>query len=240
MVALRLPGDRAGKAVGGRAAALRCGGRPFGPTALRCSVPGGERRTRPRMAGISLRELPVLGARTGCARRIALGRCATPVPLRSSAPQRRFAARPPTALPAAPSGSKASATSQFTATRRAVASCTAGSRRGAGGRRVRRLCGAEQRSAAGAVRRAAPDRRERYGPAPFRGRSRMHRRRPAELRWRPRSNSACALLPAGTGGPPARPAQGSPRIARAAAAKLHTPPTRTSACSAHAKHHAST
>ena len=46
------------------------------------------------------------------------------------------------------------------AARRAVASCAVGSRRGAGGRRVRRLCGAEQRSAAGAVRRAAPDRRE--------------------------------------------------------------------------------
>jgi len=41
--------------------------------ALRCSVPEGSRRTRPRMAGISLRELPMLGAQTCAARRIARG-----------------------------------------------------------------------------------------------------------------------------------------------------------------------
>src|SRR6476646_7836041 len=96
--------ERARKALGGRAATLRCGGRRFAETPLRAkalasalafarrktvrrdglssglsaSVPGGERRTRPRTGGISLRELPVLGARTGCARRIALRRCATP------------------------------------------------------------------------------------------------------------------------------------------------------------------
>ena len=136
---------------------------------LRCSVPGGERRTRPRTAGISLRELPVLGAQTGCARRIALRRCATPVPLRSSAPQRRSAARPPTALPAPPSGVTRSASRRHVAVRRAVASCTVGSRRGAGGWRLRRLCGAEQRSAAGAVRRAAPDRREAFMGRPRSG-----------------------------------------------------------------------
>ena len=60
----------------------------------------------------------------------------------------------------------------------------------------------------GSPARSAGPARSVYGPAPFRGRSRMHRSRPAE-----------------------RAAQGSPRIARAAAAKLHTPLARTSACS---------
>jgi hypothetical protein len=39
---------------------------------LRCSPPGVERRTRPRMAGIDRWSLPMLGAQTGCARPIAL------------------------------------------------------------------------------------------------------------------------------------------------------------------------
>ena len=66
------------------------------PSGARC--PGGERRTRPRTGGILLRRLPVLGAQTGCARRLALRRCATPEPLRSSAPQRRTPGHPPTTL----------------------------------------------------------------------------------------------------------------------------------------------
>ena len=131
--------DRACKAVGGRAAALRCGGRRCAPTRPRgARVPGGARRTRPRTGGISLRELPVLGAQTGCARRIAFWRCATPAPLRSSAPQRRSAARPPTALRAPPSGSKTSATDTLVAIRRSLARRAARSRRGAGGRRALR------------------------------------------------------------------------------------------------------
>jgi len=66
------------------------------PSGARC--PGGERRTRPRTGGILLRRLPVLGAQTGYARPLALRRCATPEPLRSSAPQRRTPGHPPTAL----------------------------------------------------------------------------------------------------------------------------------------------
>ncbi len=86
------------KALGAWPGVLRCSGRRAAPTDLRCSVLGGERRTRPRTGGILLRRLPVLGAQTGYARPLALRRCATPEPLRSSAPQRRTPGHPPTAL----------------------------------------------------------------------------------------------------------------------------------------------
>ena len=66
------------------------------PTALRCSRRGGERRTRPRAAAVLLRKPAALGAQTGGARRVALGRRATPTALRSSTPQRRAAGHPPT------------------------------------------------------------------------------------------------------------------------------------------------
>ena len=153
------------KAVGGRAAALRCGSRRCAPTALRCSWPGGERRTRPRTGGNSLRELPVLGARTRCARRIAFGRCATPEPLRPSAPQRHFAARPPTVLRAAPSGSKTCASRRSVATRTAVANRRFTQRCGwaAGAAPLRRR--AAQRSGGSPAHRAGPA-RGAYGPAP--------------------------------------------------------------------------
>ena len=114
---------------------------------LRCSLRGATSTTRPWVQG--LRHVEVVA-----------GYRSNPAALRSSAPQRRSAARPPTALPAPPSDSRSSATSRLAAARCVVASCAVGSRRGAGGWRLRRLCGAEQRSAAGAVRRAAPDRRE--------------------------------------------------------------------------------
>ena len=122
---------RARKAAGGRPSVLHCGGRREAPTALRCSVPGGERRTRPRTGGILLRRLPVLGAQTGCARRLALRRCATPKPLRSSAPQRRTPGHPPTAL-------RRTSGSQWQESTAVHAEVRVGGRRSA-------CCGAEQR-----------------------------------------------------------------------------------------------
>jgi hypothetical protein len=89
---------RARKAVGGWPAALRCGGRRFASTALRCSVSAGERRTRPRTGGTRLRRTPVLGARTTALDASPHGDAQTREALRSSAPQRRAAGQPPTAL----------------------------------------------------------------------------------------------------------------------------------------------
>jgi len=143
------------KAVGGRAAALRCGGRRCAPTPLRCSGPGGERRTRPRMAGISLS-------------RAAYARCSDR--LRST--HRLMAMRNPRApallgaaeaLRRSPAHGLAGTTERVDKERCEHAlrgsmryrSRAAGSRRGAGGRRVLRLCGAEQRSAAGLERYSA-------------------------------------------------------------------------------------
>ena len=78
------------KAAGGRASALQCGGRRFAATSLRCSVPGGERRTRPYA------RCAVNGAQTTSLDR-ACG-AATPEPLRSSAPHRCAATHPPATL----------------------------------------------------------------------------------------------------------------------------------------------
>ena len=84
------------KAVGGQPSALHCGGRRCASTALRCSVPGGERRTRPPGRHLAAR-LP-----SRCSDRLRsthrLRRSRNPVALRSSAPQRRAAGRPPAAL----------------------------------------------------------------------------------------------------------------------------------------------
>ena len=87
---------RVRSAAGGQRAPLHCDGRRCATTALRCSVPAGSRRTRPRMAG-TRRRVPMLGAQTVVARRLALWRVATRVHLRCSAPQRRCARRPPAA-----------------------------------------------------------------------------------------------------------------------------------------------
>ena len=85
------------RVAGGWRASLHCGGWPCRPTALRCSVPAGSRRTRPRMAG-TRRRVPMLGAQTIVARRLALRRVATRRPLRCSAPQRRCAHHPAATL----------------------------------------------------------------------------------------------------------------------------------------------
>ena len=205
--------------MGGRAAALRCGDRPFGPIPLRCSCPGGERRTRPRMAGISLT-------------RAAYARCSGR--LRST--HRLEAMRNPRApallgaaeaLRRSPAHGLAGTTEQRDEepdpTRRRELRRRFSQRCGwaAGAAPLRRR--AAQRSAVGAVLRDDGDVSEGPYPGP------SCRRRPAELRWRPMGNSACALLPAGTGGPPARPAQGSRPAGTVAAAKQRTPSARTSA-----------
>jgi len=85
------PSDERGKATAGCRALLRCGGRRCASTALRCSQRAGERRTRPRADGISLRELPTLGAQTGGARRLALRRSDAPptAPLLAAAEAQR-------------------------------------------------------------------------------------------------------------------------------------------------------
>ena len=113
------------KALGAWPGVLRCSGRRAAPTALRCSVLGGERRTRPRTGGILLRRLPVLGAQTGYARPLALRRCATPRALALLGAAEAHA-RPPAHGFARNHGCS-------------HRELSTGSRRGAGGRQAQRL-----------------------------------------------------------------------------------------------------
>ena len=63
----------------------------FGRLLCGARAAAGERRTRPRAAAVLLRKPAALGARTGGARRVALGRRATPA---ACAPRRRRGAPP--------------------------------------------------------------------------------------------------------------------------------------------------
>ena len=78
------------KGASGWAAALHCGGLRFAATSLRCSGPGGERRTRPYA------RCAVNGAQTTSLDRVC--GAATPEPLRSSAPHKCAATHPPATL----------------------------------------------------------------------------------------------------------------------------------------------
>ena len=79
------PMDRARRATGGRWSSLRCGGRPFRPTALRCSLRRATSTTRPWVRG--LRHVEVVAEYRS-----------NPASLRCSAPQRRAAQHPPATL----------------------------------------------------------------------------------------------------------------------------------------------
>ena len=111
---------RARKAVGGRPSALRCGGRPCGPTALRCSLRGATSQTRARVRPSDMRS-----------------RRGVPLLPRSAALLGAAQAR---SQP--PAHGLACSTERV---RRARWSATAVSRRGVAGRRASRLCGAERR-----------------------------------------------------------------------------------------------
>ena len=192
-------GDRAGKAVGGRAAALRCGGRRCAPTALRCSRRGATSTTRPWVQG--LRHVEVVAEYRS-----------NPAALRSSAPQRRSAARPPTALQqhrAARRGAPRARSLRLDALSRAAPSVPAEVRVGGGCGASAAPSSAAQRGESGAQRRTGE---KRLWAGPVQG---------------PEPNASQPPRGASSAGQPAR--SGGRRSEAAPAARPHLCDARSSA-----------
>jgi len=155
---------RARRGAGGRRLPLRCGGRPFGPTPLRCSPRGA--------AAMHSAPAPERGRPINASRRSGAARRTAPAALRCSAPQRRRTRRPP-----APSREPAV---QLATARRVASSALlallvellGAARKAVGGRAAERLCGAEERWGPGVAHRLKAMRRAQPVRAPSIGSSR--------------------------------------------------------------------